>query len=126
MRAAAAAGGPLAEARNPGAAVKAVQRMVGAVVDGGLEPCASVGAIAIAVAGRDQRDLRAGAAALAVPVEKAAALLAVVGAGGVAVRPDEGAGVADLELDEGFLGRRAGLRRSEEHTSELQSLMRSS
>src|SRR3546814_6840084 len=67
----------------------------------------------LAVAGRDQRDLRAGAAALAVPVEKAAALLAVVGAGGVAVRPDEGAGVADLELDEGFLGRRAGLRRAD-------------
>src|SRR3546814_3727476 len=67
----------LAEAHRPWAAVIGVKRMIRTMIDGGFQAHAGVGADAAAVAGRDQRNLGAGAAS-----------------------------------------------RSEEHTSELQSLMR--
>src|SRR3546814_8020245 len=93
------------------------------------------------VCSSDLRNLGAGAASLAVGILEAAPLLAIVRAVGIAIGPDEGAGIAHLELDVDLLRRRvradlegivgaevgfevAGRSRSEEHTSELQSLMR--
>src|SRR3546814_12271516 len=73
--------------------------MIRTMIDGGFQAHAGVGADAAAVAGRDQRNLGAGAASLAVGILEAAPLLAIVRAVGIAIGPDEGAGIAHLELD---------------------------
>src|SRR3546814_15835748 len=72
--------------------------MIRTMIDGGFQAHAGVGADAAAVAGRDQRNLGAGAASLAVGILEAAPLLAIVRAVGIAIGPDEGAGIAHLEL----------------------------
>src|SRR3546814_9593466 len=80
----------LAEAHRPWAAVIGVKRMIRTMIDGGFQAHAGVGADAAAVAGRDQRNLGAGAASLAVGILEAAPLLAIVRDVGMEIGPDEG------------------------------------
>src|SRR3546814_18121523 len=98
----------LAEAHRPWAAVIGVKRMIRTMIDGGFQAHAGVGADAAAVAGRDQSNLGTGAASLAVGILEAAPILAIVRAVGIEIGPDEGAGIAQLELAVDILPRRVG------------------